>query len=157
MKRTIASTLAALALTVGLAFACIAGCAKKNDQTRQTATAYLNQAGNAITATVDLSNGYSCDFARGAIYLYDQENKEGVPSVAMGIAINEDVYNDHIKASKEAKDSTEIKDGVMYSADGRMIYIRKVGDAGFFGVFAEHASPAQMENLISRFEVAPEI
>ena len=157
MKRTIASTLAALALTVGLAFACIAGCANKSEQVKQTATAYLDQTGNSVTATVDLSNGYSCDFARGAIYLYDQENKEGVPCVAMGITLDEQVYNDYIKASKEAKDSTEIKDGIMYSADGRMIYVCKVGEAGFFGVFAEHASPAQMESFISRFEVVPEI
>ena len=52
MKRTIASTLTALALTVGLAFACIAGCANKSEQVKQTATAYLNQAGNAIISTI---------------------------------------------------------------------------------------------------------
>ena len=154
MKKTIATIAITAVVTAAIAVACFAGCAKKS--VKQTATAYLDQEGNTITATVDLTDGYSCDFARGAIYLYDQENKEGVAEVARGITLEQDTYNDYLAAAKANADSKEIAGGIMFQRDGEMIFVKTVGGSAYFGVFADNATPAQMEKLVERFEVGPE-
>ena len=154
MKRTIATAVITAIVTAAIAATCFAGCAKKS--VKQTASAYLSQEGNTVTATVDLTDGYSCDFARGAVYLYDQENKEGVDAVAIGITLGQEVYEDYLAEAKADANSKEIAGGIMYQADGQMNWIRTAGDSAYFGVFAENATPAQMEKLVERFEVAPE-
>ena len=156
MKKTIAVALTAIIATIGIGVACIAGCKMKNEPARQSASAYLDQGGNTVTATVDLSNGYSCEFARGAVYLYDQENKEGVPAAAMVVTLEEEAYNDYVKASKKADDSKEFKGGIVYSEDGQTVYISKAGDSAYFAIFAEKATADQMENFINRINVVPE-
>ncbi len=154
MKRTIATAIITAIVTAGIAAACFAGCAKKS--VRQTATAYLDQDGNTVEATVDLSDGYSCDFSRGAIYLYDRENREGVDSVALGITLEYETYRDYLKDSEADADRKDLNGGIMFHADGTMVYITRVSDSSYFGVFAENTTPAQMEKYIARFSVAPE-
>lgn len=149
MKKTIATIAITAVVTAAIAAACFAGCARKS--VKQTATAYLDQDGNTITATVDLAGGYSCDIARGAIYLDDKDD-----TVAMGLTLDKEVFDDYAAAAKECADSKELNGGVMYEGDGQMIFIKAVGNSAYFGVFAENTTPAQMEKLVERFDVAPE-
>lgn len=153
MKRTIAIAATTAIVTAAISIACFAGCAKKSG--KQTASAFLDQEGTPVEATVDLSKGYSCDIARGAVYLYDKENKEGVDAVAIGIILDEEVYNDYLKASKNDEEAKEINGGVMYQADGEMIFITKVSDNAYFGIFAQDTTASKMEKIVERFEVAP--
>ena len=149
MKKTIATIAITAITTVVIAAACFAGCAKKS--VKQTASAYLDQEDNTITATVDLTDGYSCDFARGAVYLQDEKGNE----VAMGLTLGQDVYEEYAAANADAN-SKEIAGGVMYQGDGEMVFVKTVGDSAYFGIFAQNATPAQMDKLIERFAVAPE-
>ena len=155
MKKTIATAVITAVTTAAIAVGCFAGCAKKNDN-KQTASAYLDQDGNTIETTVDLSDGYSCDFVRGAVYLYDQEDKEDVEAVALGITLEEEVYSDYLKAAEKDTNKREFNGGLMFQEDNTMIYITKVSTDSYFGVFAENATSAQMEKYVSRFTVAPE-
>jgi hypothetical protein len=41
----------------------------------------------------------------------------------------------------------------MYKEDNAMVYICKVGDSEFFGIFAEGANASQMESIVTRFDV----
>jgi len=150
MKKTIVTAVITAIVTAAIAAACFAGCAKKS--VKQTATAYLDQEENTVTATVDLSDGYSCEFARGAVYLYDQENK----SIATGLTLGQDVYEDYLAAAKADANSKELDGGVMFQRDGEMIFVKTVGESAYFGVFADNATPAQMEKLVARFTVEPE-
>ena len=150
MKKTIATITITAIVTAAIAAACFAGCAKKS--VKQTTTAYLDQEGSTVTATVDLSDGYSCDIARGAIYLQDDKDN----SVARGLTLCQETYEDYAAAAKEDVNSKELDGGVMYQGDGEMVFVKTVGDSAYFGVFADNATPAQMEKLIERFTVAPE-
>ena len=150
MKKTIATIAITAITTVVIAAACFAGCAKKS--VKQTASAYLDQEDNTITATVDLTDGYSCDFARGAVYLQDEKGNE----VAMGLTLGQDVYEEYAAAANADANSKEIAGGVMYQGDGEMVFVKTVGDSAYFGIFAQNATPAQMEKLVERFAVAPE-
>ena len=150
MKKTIA-----IALTAALATACFAGCSQK--KVRQTATAYLDQNENSVTATIDLSNGYSCDFARGAVYIYDQENKEGVESVAMVLTLDKDVYEDYVKDSKGDAEARQINGGTLFKTDGSVVFIATAGDKAQYAIVSETLDKAGMEKLITRVEMAPEV
>ena len=150
MKHTIIKTLVAV-IVAAFAIGCLAGCAKKS--VKQTASAYLDQDGNTVDVTVELTGGYSCDFARGAIYLYDKENKEGVDSVAIAMTLEKDTYDDYMAAANNSKD---IAGGIMYQGDGEMVFLRTVGSDAYFAIFARGATAAQMESYIARFEVVPD-
>jgi hypothetical protein len=150
MKKTIATIAITAIVTAAIAAACFAGCAKKS--VKQTVVAYLDQEGDTVTATVDLSDGYSCDIARGAVYLQDDKDN----SVAMGLTLCQETYEDYAAAAKEDANSKELDGGVMFQRDGEMIFVKTVGDSAYFGVFAKDATPAQMEKLVERFTVAPE-
>lgn len=145
----------AIALTAALATACFAGCSQK--KVRQTATAYLDQNEHAVTATIDLSNGYSCDFARGAVYIYDQENKEGVESVATVITLDKEVYEDYVKDSKEDADAKQINGGTLFKNGGSVMFLATAGENAQYVIVSEKLDKAGMENLITRVEMAPEV
>ena len=150
MKRTIATAVITAVVTAAIAIACFAGCAKKS--VKQTATAYLDQDENTVVATIDLSDGYSCEFSRGAVYLSNQEEKP----VAIGLTLMQDVYEDYLKAAKADANSKEINGGIMYQADGEMIFLQTVGGSAYFGIFADNVTSAQMEQIVARFTVEPE-
>ena len=50
----------------------------------------------------------------------------------------------------------EINDGIMYTDGYSMIYVCKVGDDAFFGIFAEDVNAAEMQNIINRISTSPE-
>ena len=150
MKKTIATIAITAITTVVIAAACFAGCARKS--VKQTASAYLDQDENTVTATVDLTDGYSCDFARGAVYLNDDKDN----AIATGITLDKEVFDEYAAAAKADANSKEIGGGVMFQRDGQMIFVKTVGDSAYFGIFAENATPAQMEKLVERFAVALE-
>ncbi|MBR2549363.1 MAG: hypothetical protein IKE92_04985 [Clostridiales bacterium] len=149
MKKTIATALTAIIATVVLATACFAGCAKKSEPVKQYSSAYLDGENGVVVTTVDLSDGYSCEFSRGAVYLYDKDAN----NAAIAITLDQDVYEDYVSHSQAASDCKEFKGGLMYKEDNAMVYICKVGDSEFFGIFAEGANASQMESIVTRFDV----
>ncbi len=152
----IAIALTSVAVTASIGFACLAGCAKKT--TKQTAVGYLDQEETTpIVTTVDTTDGYSCEFVRGAIYLYDEEVHEDTAAVAMGISLPKDVFEDYIQEAETDPNHKIIKDGVMYSSDGQMVYLVKVSDTSYFGVFADNVNTNEMEKIIDRITVKPDV
>ena len=153
MKKTIATALTAIIATSAIAIACFAGCAKKSEPVKQYASAYLAAENCNITTTVDLTDGYSCEFAAGAVYLYDKDAK----NTAIAMTLEHDTYEDYKSHAQAASDSKELNGGVMYTDYDQMIYICEVGNAAYFGIFAEGANASQMESIVARFTVEPGI
>ena len=153
MKKTIATALTAIIATATIATACFAGCAKKSEQVKQYATAYLNAENSVVTTKVDLNDGCSCEFSTGAVYLYDKDAK----NVAIAISLEQDTYEDYASHAQAAPDCKAFKDGVMYLEDNTMVYVCKVDDSAFFGIFAEGADASQMESIVTRFDTTTEI
>ena len=153
MKKTIATALTAIIALTILGIACFAGCAKKSEPVRQYASATLRTENSEIITTVDLSDGYSCEFTSGAVYLYDKDAN----NAAIAITLDQDVYEDYVSHSQAASDCKEFKGGLMYKEDNAMVYICKVDDSAFFGIFAEGADASQMESIVTRFDTTTEI
>ncbi len=95
----------------------------------------------------------SCEFTRGAIYLFDKSDGD---AVAIAMTLEQDAYDDYAAAAGSASDRKDINGGVMFSADGKTIYICTVGDSAYFAIFADKVTTAQMEKYIARFNVVPE-
>ena len=157
MEKKIAIALTVIVAVSCIAIVCFAGCTKKNEPVRQSASAYLDQTENKVEARVDLSDGYSCEFAQGAVYLFDQEINESAKEVAIGITLEEDVYNDYLAHSQEDANRKEINGGIMFSTESQTIFIQTVGDSAYFAVFADNVTMSQMESIAARFTVTPAV
>ncbi len=147
MKKIICVLLAA-AMVFALA-ACGSGNANGG---KQTASAYLDQDGNCVTVTVDLSGGWSVEFVRGAAYLYDGETTEVKEGVAMLITLDKDVYEEDM-AKAMADTSHKEADGGVYYADeaGRGAYLVSLNDSAFVLITA---NAKDIEAVVARFALS---
>ena len=118
----------------------------------QTASAYLDQDGNEVKVTVDLTGGWSVEFAPGAVYLYDGTVDENTPATALGITLDEDVFQDHLKAAQEIESYREFARSFAYTEeDGTNDYFFSLGPDTFFMI---SVSPdADGDIVSSRFSV----
>lgn len=118
----------------------------------QTASATLDQGTNEVNVTVDLSDGWSVDFAPGAVYLYDGPNDEGVEAVAIGLTLDKEVYDDYIKDAKGNEDYYE-EDGITFFTDddGSANYVFEVSDSSYFMISVDGNEDA--DEVFNRFDV----
>ena len=146
MKRTICALLAALIVLS------LAACGTANSG-KQTASAYLDQDGNCVTVTVDLSGGWSVEFVRGAAYLYDGEITEGKDGVATLITLDKDVYDeDYAKAMADGSHK-EADGGVYYTEDGdRGAYLAYLDDSACIPI--PTANKKNIGAVAARFSLA---
>ena len=101
---------------------------------KQTASALLDQDWNSVEVTIDLSDGWSAEFVRGAVYLYNGPADAGNEPAAMGLTLNEDVYRDYVAAT-DSPDYKEENGIVSYKEeDGTQDY--------FFEVEVDRFEPA---------------
>ena len=74
-----------------------------SNDVKHSASAKLNVGENAAAImTVDLTGGYSVEFASGAVYFYEGEPSD--ETLAHGYIITEDEYNDEVKYFDENDD-----------------------------------------------------
>ena len=146
MKRTICALLAAL---IALS---LAACGTANSG-KQTASAYLDQESDAtIEVTVDLSGGWSVEFARGAAYLYDSEITEGKESVGMLITLDKEVYEDHLANAMADENHKEANGGVYYTYyENEGGYLVSLNDSAYALITADQKN---LEAIVARFALA---
>lgn len=100
---------------------------------KQSASAYLDQEGTTIEATVDLTGGWSVEFVRGAMYLYDTEIADGVDATAIGVTLDKDVYKEDLAEAIASKEHKEADGGIYYTRnDGEQCFICSVEDSAYF-------------------------
>lgn len=153
MKRAICVLLAAI-MVLSLA-ACGSGNAGSKANTgKQTASAYLDQTEDAVVeVTVDLSGGWSVEFARGAAYLYDGEITEGKESVVMLTTLDQEVYEDHLANAMADTNHKESDGGVYYTySEYESAYLTALEDSAF--VLITTQNKADIEAIVARFALA---
>lgn len=116
---------------------------------KQSASAYLDQDGNEVCVTVDLSDGWSVEFARRAVYLYDGQGEE---PAAVGITLDEEVYNGQVEIGKDQKDYTTEGGIVAFThPEGSRDYYFAVGEETFFLITV--SKDYDGDTVMSRFTV----
>ena len=149
MKKTFCVLLVAL-MVLSLA-ACESGNA---NSAKQTASAYLDQDGNCVTVNVDLSGGWSVEFARGAAYLYDGEITEGKEGVAMLTTLDKEAYEDHLANAMADGSRKEADGGVYYTYnENEGAYLTSIGDSAFVLITA---NKKDIEAIAARFALSLE-
>ena len=132
------------------------GCQSSKDETKevkQTANAWISEDDVRTSATVDLTGGWSVEFATGAIYIYDKEITPNTDAVAMCITLSEEVYNDHLKEAKESDTYKETDDYIYHKGYDAGEYLYKIGDAYFLiSIYDE----SQAEDILKRISLIPE-
>jgi hypothetical protein len=97
----------------------------------QTASAVLDADGIDLTVYVDLSDGYSVDFATGAVYLYKGSATGDEEPIAMGITLERQVYDEYVSAAEDKEPLTDRSDVVSYTSEGENLYLYNENGAYF--------------------------
>ena len=148
MKRMICTLLAAVLLLS------LAACSSGNvNSGKQTASAYLDQESDAaIEVTVDLSGGWSVEFVRGAVYLYDSEITETNDGVAMLVTLDKEVYEEDLEAAMADENHEEADGGVYYTHyEDEMGYLASLNDSAYVLITA---NKADIEAIVARFTLS---
>ena len=148
MKRVICTLLAAVLLLS------LAACSSGNvNSGKQTASAYLDQESDAaIEVTVDLSGGWSVEFVRGAVYLYDSEITETNDGVAMLVTLDKEVYEEDLEAAMADESHKEADGGVYYTYyEDEMGYLTSLNDSAYVLITA---NKADIEAIVARFTLS---
>ena len=99
---------------------------------RQTASTVLDHYGEGIIVTVDLTGGWSVEFAPGALYLYEGEIAEGREADAIGLTLEKEVYDEYYAEAENSKNYREIENGVCYTSEDTTYYVIAVGSSAYF-------------------------
>lgn len=132
----------------------LAACSSGNvNSGKQTASAYLDQESDAaIEVTVDLSGGWSVEFVRGAVYLYDSEITETNDGVAMLVTLDKEVYEEDLEAAMADESHKEADGGVYYTYyEDEMGYLTSLNDSAYVLITA---NKADIEAIVARFTLS---
>ena len=122
---------------------------------RQTATASFELDGESALVTVDITGGWSIEFATGAVYLFDGENDGMREAVAYGYIMDQAEYDENVEEYKDYDSFTELENGVTFSEGegGSNKYLFEIGNGLCFMVAAD--LDADAEDIFSRFTATP--
>lgn len=99
---------------------------------RQIAAARLDQDGNDVDVTVDLSGGWSVEFAPGAFYLYDKSYDEGLEAAAVAMTLEREVFEGYCAEADASASRRELNGARCYKTDdGADAYLIPVGDDAY--------------------------
>ena len=147
--------------SVALCAALLAGCGQSGapaetaaDAVKQSASAWLTAGDDEgrFLAKVDLTGGYSVEFASGAVYLYDQEIVDGeTESVAMAVSLSEEVYNEYMDEANQSDTYREVDGAYVAYVNGsdEDSYLVQVGENGFVLITMDHGDDS--DDLFARF------
>ena len=97
----------------------------------QTASAYLDQDGNEVKVTVDLTGGWPVEFAPGAVYLYEGET-EG-EATALGLTLDKETFQDYMETAQASESYREFARSFTFTEeDGSNDYFFSLGPDAFF-------------------------
>ena len=145
---------------VALSAALLGGCTQTTTpaataEGRQTASAWLTDNDMRISATVDLTGGYSVEFAASAVYLYDQEIKDDTACAAMAVTVDEETYNSYLNDARQSDTCRDVEGGVVYTdSNDDDNYLVQAGDNGYLLLSMHHGE--DNDALYSRFSFEAE-
>lgn len=124
--------LVALSMAFSL-MACGGGSAGSAAPVKQNAEAYLDQSEAVpVVVNVDLTGGWSVEFARGAAYIYDKEITPDNPGIGMLITLDKQVYDEYMAEAELSVGRKEADGGVYYDRDDGGVFIGAVDEYAYY-------------------------
>ncbi len=140
----------ALLLTVVMMVGCSASSGKS------TASAWLSEGDYVADVTVDLSGGWSVEFAYGAAYLYSKEIKDGIECDAMLVVLDKEVYDEYVAEANTAEGRREVNGAIVYKnpyEDGDN-YLFSPAEGFYYILVVDHGING--DDVYARITVTPE-
>ncbi len=154
MKKVICIGAAVLAMSFPLTTFCAETESDFIPTFEQTASAWLDQGENEVKVTVDLTDGWSVEFAKGAAYLYDGEADENAEAAAIGLTLDEEVFTEYMEAAQSSDSYREFAHSFTFTEeDGTNDYFFSVGPDAYFMIAVN--PKADGDAVSSRFSVEP--
>ena len=156
MKRTVVALMSTAAIALGISS--VGFCAETEaywfPSYEQTASALLDQGANEVRVTVDLTDGWSVEFAPGAVYLYDGTVDENAEATAIGLTLDQEVFEEYAALAPEKDSYREFARSFTYTEeDGINYYFFSIGPDSYFMI---SVSPdADGDAVSSRISVEP--
>ena len=154
MKKNIIALMSAAVLSAALSTAVFAAETESEfyPTYEQTASAYLDQDGHEVKVVIDITGGFSAEFAHDAAYLYDGTVSEDTEPVAIGLTLDEDVFDEYIETASASTSYREFAHSFAYTEDdGTNNYFFQSGPDAYFMVSV--AKEADGDAVSSRFSV----
>ena len=118
----------------------------------QSASAWLDQDGNEVHVTVDLTDGWSVEFAHGAAYLYDENVTPDLDAAAIALTLDKETFDDYAKTAAESDSYREFARSFAYTdEEGWQNYFYSLGPDVYFMVSV--APEADGDAVSSRFSI----
>lgn len=120
----------------------------------QTASAWLDQDGNEVKVTVDLTDGWSVEFAHGAVYLYDGKADVNTEACAIGITLDEEAFRDYAADAPNRDNYREFARSFSFTEEnGATDFFFTVGPDAYFMVSVNPEADGDI--VSSRFSIEP--
>lgn len=140
---------------VAVALLVLAGCGSNTaGSVKQTATRTYDVDGTRVVVQVDVSDGYSVEFASGAVYLYEGENSDENSACAFGYLTSQEEYETIIAENEGSEGYSEVGGGVIYKTDISDNYAYYVGEDQYFMVSVQNDSGVDPDSVYARFNVS---
>ncbi|MBR7045667.1 MAG: hypothetical protein IKI23_08415 [Lachnospiraceae bacterium] len=122
-----------------------------SDNVKHIASAYLRQdSDNAAELIVELTGGWSVEFARGAAYIAKGDKLD--ETAAMLLVLDQEVYEENLAEAMEDPDHKEADGGIYYTYyDGRPAFLASVNDDIQYLISIE--GDAEIEDMVRRCTV----
>jgi hypothetical protein len=122
-----------------------------SDSVRHIASACLNRdSDNAAEVIVELTGGWSVEFARGAAYIAKGDNLD--ETAALLLVLDQEVYEENLAEAMEDPDHKEADGGIYYTYyDGRPAFLASVNDDIHYLISIE--GDAEIEDMVRRCTV----
>ena len=122
-----------------------------SDNVKHIASAYLRQdSDNAAELIVELTGGWSVEFARGAAYIAKGDKLD--ETAAMLLVLDQEVYEENLAEAMEDPDHKEADGGIYYTYyDGRPAFLCSVNDDIHYLISIE--GDAEIEDMVRRCTV----
>ena len=147
MKR---KTVLLVSLAVLCAFVLAAcGFGKMRTYTEGTPTDAIERGGRKTEVTVDLRDGWACEFSNSALYMYNSDKLDNASSMGLVMWMDEDIYAEDIEDGKELESYTE-ENGVVSYTDENGDQFRLFMVNGDVPILMQIFNGADAEDLSSR-------
>ena len=90
--------------------------------------AALGEGRQLASAVLDID----VEFVAGAFFLYEGEFSEDTPAKAIGLTLEQDVYEEYLASAKASDTLRELDNGVAYDYDEGTYYVIPVGSSAYF-------------------------